>query len=61
MLLELECDKKEDGEGSDASIKSFAIKTSISEIVSLGEGGEKTVCQREGRRREDEVPKRTQK
>ena len=33
----------EDGKGSEASMKGFAIKASISEIVSLGEEGEKTV------------------
>ena len=42
-LLELEYDNIEAGEESEASIKGFAIKTSISEIVSLGEGGKKRV------------------
>ena len=43
LLLEFECDKVEDGEGSEASMKGFAIKASISEMVSLGEGGKKVV------------------
>ena len=38
-----ECDKVEAGEGSEASMKSFAIKASISYMVLLGEGGKKTV------------------
>ena len=42
-LSESKCDKVEDGEGSEASMKVFAIKASISEIVSPGEGGAKTV------------------
>ena len=37
MLCIFECDKIEAGEGR------FAIKASISEMVSLGKGGEKTV------------------
>ena len=43
MLLEVECDEVEDGESSEASMKGFAIKASILEMVSLWEGGEKTV------------------
>ena len=43
MLFKFECDKVEDGEGSQASMKDFAIKASISETVSLDEGGKKTV------------------
>ena len=43
MLSEVECDKVEDGKGSEISKKGFVIKTSMSEIVSLGEGEEKTV------------------
>ena len=31
----------EDGKGSEASMRDFAIKASISEMVSLGEGGDK--------------------
>ena len=42
-LWEFECDKVEYREGSEASKKGFAVKDSISEMVSLGEGGEKTV------------------
>ena len=41
MLSEVECDETEDGKESDISIKSFAIMISISEMVSLGDGGEK--------------------
>ena len=43
MLSEVECDEIDNGEGSEASMKDFAIKASISEIVSLGKGGEKKV------------------
>ena len=43
MLLQVECDMVEDGKGSETSMKSFVIKSSMSEIVSLKEGGEKTV------------------
>ena len=43
MLLEIECDEVEDGKGIETSMKGFAIKASMSEMVSLGEGGEKTV------------------
>ena len=43
MLWESECDKVEDRDGNDTSMKGLAIKVSISEMVSLGEGGEKTV------------------
>ena len=42
MLWGFECDKVEDGEGSEASMKGFAIKASMSEMVSLGEREEKT-------------------
>ena len=42
MSSEVECDKVEDGKGSEISIKGFAIKASISDVVSLGEGEEKT-------------------
>ena len=43
MLSEFECDKVEADEGNEASMKGFARKASISEMISLGEGGEKTV------------------
>ena len=43
MLSEFECDKIEDGEGSEASMKGFDLKISISEMVSRGEGRQKTV------------------
>ena len=42
MLSEVECDEIDNGEGSEASMKDFAIKASISEIVSLGKGGEES-------------------
>ena len=48
MLLEFECDKLEAVEGREASMKGFARKASISEMVSLREGGEKTVEVRKG-------------
>ena len=37
MLLEVECDE-EDEKGSETSMKGFAIKASISDIISLGKG-----------------------
>ena len=43
MLSEVECDEVEDGEGSEALLEGFAIKASISEMVSLGEGEDKTM------------------
>ena len=43
VLSEFECDEVEDGEGSEASLKDFTIKASLSEMVSLWEGREKTV------------------
>ena len=43
MLLEFKCDKVEDGEGSEASMKGFAVKASLSEIVSQVEREKKTV------------------
>ena len=43
MLWEFECYEIENGEGSEASMKGFAIKASMSDMVSLGQGGEKTV------------------
>ena len=42
MLSEVRCDEVEDGEESETLMKSFAIKTSISEMVSLWKRGEKT-------------------
>ena len=36
-------DDVEDGKGSETSMKGFATKASMSEIVSLVEGGDKTV------------------
>ena len=41
VLLEAECDGVEDGKGNERLMKDFAIKASMSDIVSLGEGGEK--------------------
>ena len=43
VLYEVLCDEVEDGKGNETSLKCFAIKASTSEMVSLGEGGEKTV------------------
>ena len=43
MLLEFECNKVEAGEGSEALMKGFAIKASMSEMISLGDRGEKTI------------------
>ena len=40
VLWEFECDQAKDGEGSQASMKGFAIKASILEMVSLGERGD---------------------
>ena len=60
MLQEFECDEVEAGEGIEALMKGFALKASISEMISLGEGGEKAVgvkvflvedCREEGRSR----------
>ena len=42
MLFEVECHEVEDGKGSETSMN-FAMKASISEMVSLKEGGKKTV------------------
>ena len=42
MLSEVECDEVEDGKGSEISKKGFTRNSSMSEMVSLGEG-EKTV------------------
>ena len=43
VLWKFECDKVEDGEENEASMKGFVIKALISEMVSLRKGGEKTV------------------
>ena len=43
MLLKVECDEVEAGEGSETSMKGFAINALKSKMVSLREGGEKTV------------------
>ena len=43
ILLEIECNEVEDRKGSETSMKGFAIKASMSEMVLLGEGGGKTV------------------
>ena len=43
VLSEVECYEIENEEGSEASMKGFAIKALMSEMVSLGEEGEKTV------------------
>ena len=43
MLSKFECDKVEDGEGNEASIKGFAIKVSIFAVVLFGERRGKTV------------------
>ena len=43
MLSEVECDEVESRKWSKTSMKGFAIKASISEMVSLREGGEKTL------------------
>ena len=43
VLSLIECDEVVDEKGSEASMKGFATKASMSEMVSLGEGGEKTV------------------
>ena len=42
MSSEIECDEVEDEKGNETSMKGFAIKASISELVSKGDG-EKTV------------------
>ena len=39
MLIEVERDEIEDGKGSETSMKDFAIKVSMSEMVSIEEGG----------------------
>ena len=42
MLSEVVCGEVEDGKGSETIMKGFALKASMSEMVSLGEGGDKT-------------------
>ena len=43
MLKEIKCDEVGSGKGSEISMKGFAIKASMSEMVSIGEGGEKII------------------
>ena len=43
MLLEVECDRVEDGIVSETSMKGFAMNPSISEMVSLGGKREKII------------------
>ena len=43
MLSEVVCSGVEDGKGSEVSMKGFAMKASMSEIVSLGEEGDERV------------------
>ena len=43
VLWKFDYGKVEDGEGNEASMKGFVIKASISAMVSLGKGREKTV------------------
>ena len=42
MFLEVVCGGVEDEKGSEVSMKGFAIKASMSEMVSLGEKGDES-------------------
>ena len=43
MFLEVVCGGVEDGKGSEGSMKGFAMKASLSEMVSLGQKGNERV------------------